>query len=60
MSHSPGCSNPPNLNNTAFIDTAANLNLLSESAPANEASTQLPSKSILQPSGAKMSTTTTL
>ena len=60
MSHSPGCANPPNLNNTAFIDTAANLNLLSESAPANEASTQLPSKSILQPSGAKMSTTATL
>jgi hypothetical protein len=55
-----GCANPSNLDTTALVDSAANVSLLNSNAPANKAKTQLPTKTIIQPAGARMFTTTTL
>ncbi|KAL7479587.1 hypothetical protein ACHAW6_005313 [Cyclotella cf. meneghiniana] len=52
----PGCTNPPNLNNTALLDTAANISLLTPTAPALHDATPLPVKTIIQPSCATLTT----
>ncbi|KAL7475799.1 LOW QUALITY PROTEIN: hypothetical protein ACHAW6_001699 [Cyclotella cf. meneghiniana] len=52
----PGCTNPPNLDNTALIDTAANISLLTPTAPALHDATTLPVKTIMQPSGDTITT----
>ena len=56
----PGCTNPPDIITTALVDSAANVLLLDNGAASNESATQLPTKTILQPSGARMSTTKTM
>ncbi|KAL7482665.1 hypothetical protein ACHAW6_012248, partial [Cyclotella cf. meneghiniana] len=38
----PGCTNPPNLDYTALLDTAANISLLTPTAPALHDATTLP------------------
>ena len=53
----PGCANPPDINTTALVDSAVNVSLLANDAPANKSATQLPKKTILQPAGARMFTT---
>ena len=55
-----GCANPPNLDDTALIDTAASLSLLGIGATATESAKQLPGKCIIQPNGARMTTTKNL
>jgi len=55
-----GCDNPTNLDTTAFVDSVANVSLLKTNAPAKEAEDQLPTKTIIQPAGAHMFTTSTL
>ena len=55
----PGCTNPPDLNNTALIDTGANITLLQAGAPANQAPVQTATKSVSQPKGS-LSTTENL
>jgi hypothetical protein len=57
---SSGCANPPNINNTAFLDTAANISLLASGAPSDKASAQLTPKSVMQPKGDRLFTTETL
>ena len=52
----PGCANPPDLHNTALLDTAANISLLTPHAPAKVDTTSLPPKTILQPSGDTLTT----
>ncbi|KAL7476446.1 LOW QUALITY PROTEIN: hypothetical protein ACHAW6_006627 [Cyclotella cf. meneghiniana] len=47
----PGCANPPDLNNTALLDTTANISLLTPHAPAQINMSTLPPKTIMQPSG---------
>ena len=56
----PGCANPPDINTTALVDSVANVSLLANGAPANDSTTQLPTKIILQPAGAPMFTTKTM
>ncbi|KAL7480576.1 hypothetical protein ACHAW6_006261 [Cyclotella cf. meneghiniana] len=46
----PGCANPPNLNTTALLNTAANISLLTTNAPAPQDAITLPVKTIMQPS----------
>ena len=46
---SPGCANPFKKDSTALVDTAANISLLTDEAPATDAILQLPAKTILQP-----------
>jgi hypothetical protein len=53
----PGCTNPPCLSNTALFDTAANITLLADNAPALRANIQTHPKSVLQPKGHKLLTT---
>ena len=48
------CANPPDTNTTALVDSAANVLLLANGAPSNESLPQLPTKTILQPSGARI------
>jgi len=55
-----GCANPTNLDDTAIIDTSASLSLLGISATATESAEQLPGKCIIQPNGARMTTTKNL
>ena len=55
-----GCANPPDINTTALVDSAANVLLLDNGAPAIKSATQLPTKTILQPAGARMFTTKTM
>ena len=55
-----GCENPKNLDKTAFVDSAANVSILSERGYANKLTPQLPTKTILQPSVARMFATKTL
>eukprot|EP01082_Thalassiosira_pseudonana_P011880 g10662.t1 g10662 contig4:2284681-2286983(+) len=52
-----GCANPPNLNTTALLDTAANISLLANGAPSEP---QLNPKSVMQPKGDRLFTTETL
>ncbi|KAL7478867.1 hypothetical protein ACHAW6_004617 [Cyclotella cf. meneghiniana] len=52
----PGCTNPPNLDNTALLDTAANISLLTPTAPALHYATTLPVGTIMQPSGDTLTT----
>ena len=56
----PGYVNPPDINTNALVDSAANVSLLANGAPANESATQLPTKTILQPARARMFTTKTM
>ena len=56
----PGCANPFKKYYTALVDTAANISLLTAEAPATDAILQLPTKTILQPSGANIHTTKTI
>ena len=56
----PGCTNPPDINNTALVESAANVSLLANEAPDNESATKLPIKTILQTSGERMFTTKTM
>ena len=56
----PRCDNSPDINTTALVDSAANVSLLDNGAPANESATEIPTKTILQPSGARMFTTKTM
>ena len=63
MNYSPtdtGCANPANLDDTAPIDTAASLSLLGIGATATKSTEQLPGKCIIQPNGARMTTTKNL
>ena len=53
-------ANPPYINTNVVVDSAANVSLLANGAPANESTTQLPTKTILQPSGARMFNTKTM
>ncbi|KAL7477012.1 hypothetical protein ACHAW6_002833 [Cyclotella cf. meneghiniana] len=55
-----GCDNPENLNNTAIIDTGANISLLDVNAPAERCRHQTPPKSIIQPKGPMLTTTANL
>ncbi|KAL7531195.1 hypothetical protein ACHAXR_003897, partial [Thalassiosira sp. AJA248-18] len=55
-----GCANPPDINSTALVDSAANVTIINHDAPATEATTQLPTKSIIQPAGARMFTDKTM
>ena len=55
-----GCANPPNLNTTALLDTAANISLLANGAPSERANSQLTPKSVMQPKGDRLFTTETL
>jgi hypothetical protein len=55
-----GCANPPNLNTTALLDTAANISLLANGAPSERANKQLNPKSVIQPKGDRLLTTETL
>ena len=56
-----GCTNLPNyLLTTALVDSATNVSLLKPSSPSKVAATQLPTKTIIQPEGARMVTTNTL
>lgn len=55
-----GCANPPNLNSTALLDTAANISLLANGAPSDRANMQLTPKSVMQPKGERLLTTETL
>ena len=52
----PSCANLPNINTTALVDSAANVLLLANDAPAIESATQLRTKTIIQPAGARMFT----
>ncbi len=52
----PGCTNPPDLNTTALLDTTANISLLTPQAPAQITMTLLPPKTIMQPSGNTLTT----
>ena len=56
----PGCANTPNINTTTLVDSAANVSFLANDAPAIESATQLPTKTIIQPSGARMFTNKTV
>ncbi|KAL7481300.1 hypothetical protein ACHAW6_006980 [Cyclotella cf. meneghiniana] len=51
----PGCANPPILNTTTLLDTAANISLLTSNATLQDATT-LPVKTIMQPPGDTLST----
>ena len=53
-------ANPPDINTTALVDSVANVSLLANGSPANKLATQLPTKTILQLSGARMFTTKTM
>ena len=58
---SPTCNNPPHKNkNTALIDSAASISLLTNEADAKLATIQEPTKILSQPDGAQMETTKTL
>ncbi|KAL7475158.1 LOW QUALITY PROTEIN: hypothetical protein ACHAW6_001084, partial [Cyclotella cf. meneghiniana] len=52
----PGCTNPPDLNTTALLDTSANIFLLTPQAPAQITMTTLPPKTIMQPSDDTLTT----
>ena len=56
----PGCASPPDINTTALVESAANVFLLANGAPANESAAQLSTKIILQSTGARMFTTKTM
>ena len=56
----PRFANPPDINTTTLVDSAANVSLSANGAPSNESATQLPTKTILQPAGARMFTTKTM
>jgi hypothetical protein len=51
------CANPPHLENTALIDTAASILLLTTKAPANNLTKTDVKITVLQPSGSKMRST---
>ena len=57
---SSGCTNPSNLDATALIDTAASVLLLTPQAPANNAITTDVKITVIQPSGAKMTSNNTV
>jgi hypothetical protein len=57
---SSDCSNPSNLDATALINTAASISLLTPQAPANNAITTNVKITVIQPSGAKMTSTNTV
>ncbi len=57
---SSGCTNPSNLDATALIDTAASVLLLTPQAPANNAITTNVKITVIQTSGAKMTSTNTV
>ena len=56
----PGCANPLDINTTALVDSAVNVLLLSNDAPAIESATQLPTKTIIQPAGSRIFTNKTM
>ncbi|KAL7475994.1 hypothetical protein ACHAW6_007122, partial [Cyclotella cf. meneghiniana] len=57
---SSGCENPSNLSSTALLDTAANISLLTDGAPAEKISQQYTPKSVMQPKGDRLHTTENL
>ena len=57
---SSDCSNPSNLDTTTLINTAASVSLLTPQAPANNAITTDVKITVIQPSGAKMTSTNTV
>jgi hypothetical protein len=52
-----GCTNPPDLTSTAFIDTAASVTLLTPTAPAHSTTNNNVQITVLQPGGANMTST---
>ena len=56
----PGCANPPDINTNTLVDSAANVLLLANGAPAIESETQLPTKTILQIYESRMFTIETM
>jgi hypothetical protein len=54
---SSGCTNPPNLHNTALIDTAASCTLLTALAPAAPTPSRHAPITVVQPGGGRMTTT---
>ena len=57
---SSGCTNPPNIDDTALIDSDASITLLNKRAKSNRAKIQEIEKSLSIPNGATMKTTETL
>ncbi len=54
ITYHSGCANPPDLTFTAFIDTTASVTLLTPKAPARSTTNNNVQITVLQPSGAKM------
>ena len=54
---SSGCANPPDIFSSALLDTAANISLLANGAPAKQASVQQTPKSVVQLKGDRLFTT---
>jgi hypothetical protein len=54
------CANPPNLNETALIDTAASCTLLTITTPATAMTNADIQITVIQPGGERMTTTHTV
>ncbi len=60
ITYHSGCANSPDLKSTASIDTAASVTLLTHTAPACNKTNNNVQITVLQPSGAKMTSTHTV